>query len=76
MELVTDPHGKLTYPDAIKIEKFSTMYQAFRKWHSKVFFYLCMEKAELWEKSLGFVYPDNETFEKDMLEKCFRKITV
>jgi len=74
MELVTDPHGKMTYPDEIKIEKFSTMYQAFKEWHNKVFFYLCMEKASLWEKSLGFVYPDNNTFEKDMLENCFNKM--
>jgi len=33
-----------------------------------------MEKASLWEHSLGFVYPDNDTFEKDMLENCFSKI--
>ncbi|KAA3610743.1 MAG: hypothetical protein D8M58_21110 [Calditrichaeota bacterium] len=74
MELVTDPHGKMTYPDHIKIEKFSAMYKAFEKWHSKVFFYLCMEKAELWEKSLGFVYNTNEEFEKDMLDNVFNKI--
>jgi spore photoproduct lyase len=75
MELVTDPHGKMTYPDDIKINKFKTMYQAFSGWHKKVFFYLCMEKASLWEQSLGYVYPDNDTFEKDMLNKCFAKIS-
>ena len=74
MQLVTDPHGKMTYPDEIKIEKFSTMYRAFEKWHSTVFFYLCMEKAELWEKSLGYVYSTNDLFEKDMLDNVFGKI--
>jgi len=74
MELVTDPHGKMTYPDNIKIEKFSTMYQAFSRWHEKVFFYLCMEKAELWEKSLGYVFLTNEEFEKAMLDNVFSKI--
>ena len=74
MELVTDPHGKMTYPDHIKIEKFSTMYNKFAHWHNKVFFYLCMEKASIWENSLGFVYPDNNSFEKDFLENCMEKI--
>lgn len=74
MEMVTDPHGKMTYPDDIKIEKFSTMYKTFAPWHGRVFFYLCMEKAALWQKSLGFVYPDNETFEKDLLEHSMTKV--
>ncbi|MCB9058386.1 MAG: hypothetical protein H6627_07455 [Calditrichae bacterium] len=74
MEMVTDPHGKMTYPDEIKIKKFSTMYETFKSWHGKVFFYLCMEKADIWEKSLGFVYPDNDTFEKDFLKNSMAKI--
>ncbi len=74
MELVKDPHGKLTYPDKIKIEKFSALYRAFSPWHGKVFFYLCMEKAPIWEQSLGFVFKDNEHFEKEMLDFCFQRI--
>ncbi|HED10649.1 MAG TPA: hypothetical protein ENJ10_08160 [Caldithrix abyssi] len=74
MELVKDPHGKLTYPDEIKIEKFSTLYKAFAQWHGRVFFYLCMEKAPLWEKSLGFVFKDNDHFEEEMLKHCFTRI--
>lgn len=74
MDLVMDPHGKMTYPDAIKVEKFSAMHKAFSQWHDRVFFYLCMEKASLWEKSLGYVYPDNDTFEKAMLDNVFSKI--
>jgi len=74
MELVTDPHGKMTYPDAIKVEKFSAMYKAFANWHDRVFFYLCMEKATLWEQSLGYVYATNDEFEQAMLNQCFSKI--
>ncbi|MBD3225463.1 MAG: hypothetical protein GF313_12080 [Caldithrix sp.] len=74
MELVKDPHGKLTYPDHIKIEKFRTMYQSFKPWHKKVFFYLCMEKADLWEPTLGYVYKTNEDFEKALLDSSFKKI--
>jgi len=74
MELVPDPHGKLTYPDYIKTEKFSAMYRQFSPWHGKVFFYLCMEKADIWLDSLGYVYPNNEEFEKDFLDHCYAKI--
>ena len=74
MDFVTDPHGKLTYADEIKIDKFSKMYESFRAWHDKVFFYLCMEKASIWKAVFGRVYPANEDFEKDMLQKCMAKI--
>ncbi len=74
MELIPDPHGKLTYPDPIKIEKFTHLHRAFAPWHGKVFFYLCMEKADIWLKTFGFVYPDNDTFESDFLDQCFAKI--
>jgi spore photoproduct lyase len=50
------------------------MYQTFNAWHDKVFFYLCMEKAAIWEPSLGYVYDTNEQFEQAMLDSCFAKI--
>ncbi|MFQ5641041.1 MAG: radical SAM protein [bacterium] len=65
MEMVSDPHGKLTYPDEIKINMFKTMHKALQPWQSKVFMYLCMEKASIWEKSFGYVYPNNEEFERE-----------
>ncbi|MDZ7354250.1 MAG: hypothetical protein ONB56_05675 [candidate division KSB1 bacterium] len=65
MEMVPDPHGKLTYPDEIKVMMFRRMYEAFAPWHGVVFFYLCMEKAEIWRQTFGYVYPDNETFEAE-----------
>ena len=63
-QLVADPHGKLTYNDEIKIELFKTMHEAFAPWRERVFMYLCMEKAEIWEKTFGYVYRSNEEFEE------------
>jgi spore photoproduct lyase len=74
MELVPDPHGKWTYPDAIKIRMFRTMYQAFSEWHEKVFFYLCMEKAAIWQGTFGRVFPNNDAFEQALLNAAFAKI--
>ena len=74
IDLVQDPHGKLTYRDEVKIEMFSKMYQNFRTWHNKVFIYLCMEKSEIWKKSFGYVYDSNEEFEQDFGEKTMNKI--
>ena len=63
MEMVPDPHGKLTYPDETKIKMFKTMHRALAGWHKKVFMYLCMEKASIWRETFGFAYPTNEEFE-------------
>jgi spore photoproduct lyase len=63
MPLVSDPHGKMTYPDDIKIKRFRQMREAFTPWSEKVFFYLCMEKESIWESSFGYVYENNEIFE-------------
>lgn len=74
MEMAPDPHGKLTYPDEIKIAMFSTMYDSFTPWQDKVFFYLCMEKASIWERSFGYVYENNEEFEKEFGARTMCKL--
>ena len=74
MDFVADPHGKLTYPDHIKIEMFSHMYRAFSDWHNRVFFYLCMEKPEIWMQSFGYVFDTNEIFEAEFGKHTMRKI--
>ncbi len=74
MPMVADPHGKLTYPDEIKIRMFKTMYDAFAPWHDAVFFYLCMEKAAIWEAVFGSAYETNEIFERDFGRKTMCKI--
>ena len=76
MPLVPDPHGKLTYDDDLKVGMFSRQFAAFSAWHSKVFFYLCMEKAEIWQRSFGKVWATNDEFEEAMLDACFKKINV
>ncbi len=74
MPFATDPHGKLTYPDDIKISLFEIIYDAFNPWHEDLFFYLCMEKASIWETLFGYVYQSNDEFEKDFGIKTMRKI--
>ena len=64
-EFVSDPHGKQTYHDDIKIEMFSTMHQSFAAWQTRVFTYLCMETRSIWERSFGYVYDSNEEFEAE-----------
>lgn len=74
MQLVKAPNQKFTYPADLKIEMFQTLYQAFRGWHSKVFFYLCMEEAKFWDPVFGSHFATNELFEKTLLDACFNKI--
>ncbi|MCZ6853238.1 MAG: hypothetical protein O7G86_04885 [Gammaproteobacteria bacterium] len=33
MELVPDPHGKLTYPEAVKVEMFQAMHESLAPWN-------------------------------------------
>lgn len=73
MPLVKDPHGKLTYPDETKVKIFRFMYEAFQPWRERVFFYLCMEKADIWEQSFGYVYDSNAAFEVDFGAKTMGK---
>jgi spore photoproduct lyase len=73
MELVPDPHGKLTYPDDIKVMMFRRMYESFAPWRDRVFMYLCMEKAAIWQRTFGYVYRNNEEFERDFGEKTMNK---
>ena len=62
-DLVKDPHGKLTYPDDLKVAMFSTMYRALAPWRERVFMYLCMEKPAIWDRAFGWRFGSNEEFE-------------
>jgi len=53
---------------------FSFAYQSLKKWHNKVYFYLCMEDHSLWKDVFGYEYPTNETFENDMKLHYINKI--
>jgi spore photoproduct lyase len=65
MEFSSDPHGKLTYPEHIKLRLFSELYRAFSLWHERVFFYLCMEPAHIWDRVFGRHYPSRRDFLED-----------
>jgi len=69
-----DASGKTSYPLETKIEMFSHAYKSFQPWHKEVFFYLCMEPHELWEKTFGYNYATNNNFEHAMLESYCKKL--
>jgi spore photoproduct lyase len=74
MEMVKDPHGKYTYPDEIKITLFRHIYRLFDPWKKSVFFYLCMEKQQIWHKVFGYAYDSNELFEAEYGRRTMIKI--
>ncbi|WP_028972441.1 SPL family radical SAM protein [Spirochaeta cellobiosiphila] len=66
--------GKYSYSLDVKEELFSFAFNQFSRWHSQVFFYLCMEDPDLWQKCLKRAYADNDAFEKDMIDSYFTKM--
>jgi len=76
MPMTPDHHGKLTYPDASKIEMYSLVYEALSPWHDAVFFYLCMEQRHIWEQSLGFCHATSDRFEEAFGEHFRRALGI
>lgn len=68
MPLVADPGDRLTYPKETRIELLTAIYRAMQPWSDKVFVFLCMETAPVWEAVLGQVTPVGEN-----LERLFRR---
>jgi len=71
---VSNPEGKLTYPEDIKVEMFRHLYSLFSTFHGYVFFYLCMEEKKFWQHTFGFSYESNEKFENEFLNEIERKL--
>ncbi len=72
---MVDAAGKKSYPDDIKLSLFSHLYESFDdSWKREVFFYLCMENADLWEPVFGFEYNSNDEFEAAMKAAYLKKI--
>ncbi len=69
-----DASGKKSYPLSIKEEMFKGVYDAFKPWHEKVYFYMCMEDESLWKKVFGYEYAHNDEMEKDMINSYLKKI--
>ena len=70
---MTDASGKSSYPDETKVAMFKSAYESFKPWHKDVFFYLCMEEHEMWEKTFGYQYATNNDFERAMLNAYCQK---
>jgi spore photoproduct lyase len=75
MPMVPNPEGKMTYPDEIKKQLFQNAWTAFKPWHKKVFFYLCMEEKEFWESTFGKAYHNNKAFEGSLMKSAWEKLT-
>ena len=71
---LVEASGKLSYPLETKKKLFSFAYDSLKEWHSKVFFYLCMEDHSLWMDVFGYEYPTNESLEMDMKLHYLAKI--
>ena len=44
--------------------------------HKDVFFYLCMEEHEMWNKTFGYQYSTNNDFERAMLSSYSKKLNM
>ncbi len=74
---MVDAAGKKSYPDDIKLEMFSLLYDGFQQsWKNEVFFYLCMENDELWEPVFSYKYDSNDEFERAMKAAYMGKISL
>jgi spore photoproduct lyase len=54
-EFVTGLDGKFRYFKPIRIDMYSTVAARLKQWHDDLGIYLCMEGADVWEQSLGWV---------------------
>jgi len=69
-----DASGKSSYPQSTKIEMFKHAYESFKPWTKDVFFYLCMEEHEMWNKTFGYQHTTNNDFENAMLSAYAKKL--
>ncbi len=71
---LVDASGKYSYPLELKKEMFKGVYEFFKAWHDKVYFYLCMEEQSLWKDVFGYEYSSNDQFEDLMIKSYKDKI--
>lgn len=69
-----DAAGKLSYPFEVKKEMFKHVYDQFKPWHGKMYFYLCMEDQDLWQPVFGFHFKSNDEMEEAMKNSYMNKI--
>jgi len=71
---LVDASGKYSYPLELKKEMFKGVYDSFKAWHGRVYFYLCMEEQSLWKEIFGYEYNSNDQFEDFMIKSYMDKI--
>ena len=76
MQMVTDPKGKMTYPDQIKTDLFCHLLDCLSGWNDRVYFYLCMEKREIWREVFGRAPVTNQRFSDEIAEEIALKLGV
>jgi spore photoproduct lyase len=74
MEFETTPEGKLTYPRPVREALYKNAREALEPWRAKVFQYLCMEHAPLWNAVMGYDYPNMKAFDDVFNENVFAKL--
>ena len=67
-------NGKQSYSIETKKEMFSHLYNSFKPWHGKVYFYMCMEAHSLWKDVFGYEYSSNNQMEEFMKNSYMDKI--
>ncbi len=67
-------NGKQSYSIETKKEMFSHLYNSFKPWHGKVYFYMCMEAHSLWKDVFGYEYSSNNQMEEFMKNSYMEKI--
>jgi len=67
-------NGKQSYSIETKKEMFTHLYNSFKPWHGKVYFYLCMEAHSLWKDVFGYEYSSNNQMEDMMKMSYMEKI--
>ncbi len=69
-----DAAGKFSYPDETKLAMFALAWKSFAPWQDQVFFYLCMEQRDLWERLFGDCFDSNTAFETALFEAVSEKL--
>ena len=67
-------NGKQSYSIETKKEMFAHLYNCFKPWHGKVYFYMCMEAHSLWKDIFGYEYSSNNVMEEFMKNSYMEKI--
>ena len=67
-------NGKQSYSIETKKEMFTHLYDSFKPWHEKVYFYMCMEAHSLWKDVFGYEYSSNNQMEEFMKSSYMEKI--